>query len=39
MGVTAIVRVQLRDGTFREDCGYGKAEGVKSKGDALEKVG
>lgn len=38
MGVTAIVRVVLRDGTFREDVGYGKAEGLKSKGDGLEKV-
>lgn len=38
MGVTALVRVVLRDGTFREDVGYGKAEGLKSKADGLEKV-
>ena len=38
MGVTAVVRVWLADGCSREDIGYGKAEGVKSKGDSLDKV-
>lgn len=38
MGVTAIVRVWLKDGCSREDIGYGKADNVKSKGDSLDKV-
>lgn len=38
MGVTALVRVSLKDGCSREDIGYGKAENVKSKGDSLDKV-
>jgi len=38
MGVTAIVKVWLKEGVGREDIGYGKAEGIKSKGDALDKV-
>jgi recombination DNA repair RAD52 pathway protein len=28
VGVSAFVRVQLRDGAFHEDCGYGTSEGV-----------
>ncbi|KAF8518349.1 RAD52 DNA repair protein [Hysterangium stoloniferum] len=36
-GVSAIVRVTLKDGVYHEDAGYGVAENVKSKGTALEK--
>jgi DNA repair and recombination protein RAD52 len=38
IGVTAIVRVTLRDGVFHEDIGYGILENSKSKGAALDKV-
>jgi len=38
VGVTAIVRVTLRDGVFHEDIGYGMLENSKSKGAALDKV-
>lgn len=38
VGVTAIVRVTLRDGVFHEDIGYGAIENVKSKAAALDKV-
>lgn len=38
LGVTAIVRVTLRDGTYHEDTGYGHMENAKQKGPALEKV-
>lgn len=38
VGVTAIVRVMLRDGVFHEDIGYGALENAKSKGAALDKV-
>lgn len=38
VGVTAIVRVTLRDGVFHEDIGYGLLENSKSKGAALDKV-
>jgi DNA repair and recombination protein RAD52 len=38
VGVTAIVRVMLRDGVFHEDIGYGILENSKSKGGALDKV-
>ena len=38
IGVTAIVRVTLRDGVFHEDVGYGMLENSKSKGMALDKV-
>ncbi|KII87877.1 hypothetical protein PLICRDRAFT_111926 [Plicaturopsis crispa FD-325 SS-3] len=37
-GVTAIVRVTLRDGVFHEDIGYGSAENMKAKGALLEKA-
>ncbi|KAL0068161.1 DNA repair protein rad52 [Marasmius tenuissimus] len=37
IGVTAIVRVTLRDGVFHEDVGYGMVENQKSKGAALDK--
>jgi DNA repair and recombination protein RAD52 len=38
IGVTAIMRVTLRDGVFHEDVGYGMLENSKSKGQALDKV-
>ena len=38
VGVSAIVRVTLRDGVFHEDVGYGMVENQKSKGAALDKV-
>lgn len=38
IGVTAIVRVTLRDGVFHEDIGYGMLENTKSKGAGLDKV-
>lgn len=38
MGVTATVRVTLRDGAFHEDCGTGSMENAKTKVMALEKV-
>ncbi|KAH7913309.1 Rad52/22 family double-strand break repair protein-domain-containing protein [Hygrophoropsis aurantiaca] len=37
VGVSAIVRVTLRDGTFHEDTGYGAIENAKGKGAALDK--
>jgi DNA repair and recombination protein RAD52 len=37
-GISATVRVTLKDGTFHEDLGYGTAENLKSKGAALDKV-
>ncbi|KZT25755.1 recombination protein Rad52 [Neolentinus lepideus HHB14362 ss-1] len=37
VGVTAVVRVTLRDGVFHEDIGYGMLENSKSKGAALDK--
>lgn len=38
IGVTALVKVTLRDGTYHEDIGYGTSENVRSKGAALDKV-
>jgi DNA repair and recombination protein RAD52 len=38
IGITAIVKVTLKDGTCHEDVGYGTAENMKSKGAALDKV-
>ena len=38
VGVTAIVRITLRDGVWHEDIGYGMLENSKSKGAALDKV-
>ncbi|THH30670.1 hypothetical protein EUX98_g3524 [Antrodiella citrinella] len=37
VGVTAVIRVTLRDGVFHEDIGYGALENSKSKGAALDK--
>ena len=36
-GVSAIVRITLRDGTYHEDVGYGHTEGIRGKHAALEK--
>jgi len=38
VGVSAVVRVTLRDGTFHEDVGYGTSEGMKSKALSIEKA-
>jgi DNA repair and recombination protein RAD52 len=38
IGITAIVKVTLKDGTCHEDVGYGTGENMKSKGSALDKV-
>ncbi|CDH52014.1 dna repair and recombination protein rad52 [Lichtheimia corymbifera JMRC:FSU:9682] len=38
IGVSAIVRVTLKEGNYHEDCGYGFSEGVKQKGASLEKA-
>ncbi|KAF8306049.1 recombination protein Rad52 [Clavulina sp. PMI_390] len=37
IGVGAIVRVTLRDGTYHEDTGYGTIENVKQKGAGIDK--
>ncbi|EMD35475.1 hypothetical protein CERSUDRAFT_53707, partial [Gelatoporia subvermispora B] len=37
VGVTAVVRVTLRDGVYHEDVGYGNLENSKTKGPALDK--
>lgn len=38
VGISAVIRITLRDGVYREDLGYGTAENQKSKGQALDKV-
>ena len=38
VGITAVVRVTLKDGTYHEDIGYGTGDNLKSKGAALDKV-
>ncbi|KAL5344911.1 DNA repair protein rad52 [Pseudogymnoascus australis] len=38
LGLSAIVRVSLRDGTFHEDIGYGHIENCKGKAAAFEKA-
>lgn len=38
VGITAVVKVTLKDGTYHEDIGYGTGENLKSKGAALDKV-
>jgi DNA repair and recombination protein RAD52 len=38
IGVTALVKITLRDGTYHEDIGYGTGDNLKSKGAALDKV-
>jgi len=37
VGVTAVVKVMLKDGTYHEDVGYGMAEHPK-KGSAIENA-
>ena len=32
LGISAIIRVTLRDGTFHEDIGYGSIENAKNTG-------
>ncbi|XP_073328537.1 DNA repair protein RAD52 homolog [Pagrus major] len=38
VGVSAFIKVQLKDGSFHEDVGYGVSEGLKSKALSLEKA-
>jgi len=38
LGLSVIVRVTLRDGTFHEDVGYGHMENSKGKAAAFEKA-
>ncbi|ORZ36706.1 hypothetical protein BCR44DRAFT_125376 [Catenaria anguillulae PL171] len=38
VGVTCTVRITLRDGSFREDVGYGIGDNFRTKGQALEKT-
>lgn len=38
LGLSVIVRVTLRDGTFHEDVGYGHMENCKGKAAAFEKA-
>ena len=38
LGLSVIVRVTLRDGTFHEDIGYGHMENAKGKAAAFEKA-
>lgn len=38
LGLSVVVRVTLRDGTFHEDIGYGQIENCKSKAQAFEKA-
>lgn len=38
IGYTAVVRVQLKDGSFHEDVGFGSSEGLRSKSQAIAKA-
>ncbi|ELT95612.1 hypothetical protein CAPTEDRAFT_161777 [Capitella teleta] len=38
VGVSAFVRVQLKDGVYHEDIGYGVSEGMRSKALSIEKA-
>ena len=38
VGVSAFVRVQLKDGCYHEDIGYGVSEGMRSKALSIEKA-
>ncbi|KAJ3027402.1 DNA repair protein rad52 [Rhizophlyctis rosea] len=38
LGISAIVRVTLKDGTYHEDLGYGSIENAKSKSAAFDKA-
>jgi DNA repair and recombination protein RAD52 len=39
VGITAVVKITLKDGTHHEDIGYGTGDNLRSKGAALDKVG
>lgn len=38
VGVSTFVRVQLKDGAYHEDVGYGVSEGMRSKALSIEKA-
>ncbi|CAL4062069.1 unnamed protein product, partial [Meganyctiphanes norvegica] len=38
VGISARVKVQLKDGVYHEDIGYGVSEGMKSKALSIEKA-
>ncbi|KAI0266528.1 Rad52/22 family double-strand break repair protein-domain-containing protein [Gloeopeniophorella convolvens] len=38
VGVTAVVKITLKDGSYHEDIGYGTGDNLKSKGAALDKA-
>ncbi|KAH9975337.1 Rad52/22 family double-strand break repair protein-domain-containing protein [Lactifluus volemus] len=38
VGVTAVVKITLKDGTHHEDVGYGTGDNLRSKGIALDKA-
>lgn len=38
LGISCVVRITLRDGTYREDIGFGSAENQRSKAMAYEKA-
>lgn len=38
VGMSCMVRVYLKDGTFHDDIGYGSSEGQRAKGAAFEKA-
>lgn len=38
VGISACVKVQLKDGVYHEDIGYGVSEGMKSKALSIEKA-
>ena len=38
VGVSSFIRVQLKDGAYHEDVGYGVSEGMRSKALSIEKA-
>ena len=38
VGISTFIRVQLKDGTYHEDVGYGVSEGMRSKALSIEKA-
>ena len=38
VGISVIVRITLKDGTYHEDIGHGSIENAKTKAAAFEKV-
>lgn len=38
LGIFCIVRISLKDGTYKEDVGFGSSENQKRKSDAFEKA-